>query len=59
MFISLIGVVMAKKKVDEITLLREKALETGKVVVTEKSIDPKIKMQLLKNYGLVIKKGPN
>ncbi len=46
---------MAKRKVDEITLMREKALETGKVVVTEKSIDPKIKIQLLKNYGIVIK----
>jgi hypothetical protein len=47
---------MAKRKVDEITLMREKALDSGKVVVTKKSIDHKLRMQLLKNYGLVVKK---
>ena len=46
---------MARKKMDEMTLLREKALESGKVVVTKTKINPKLKMQLLKNYGLVVK----
>jgi hypothetical protein len=46
---------MAKKKKSEITLMRKKAVNSGRVVVTERSIDPKIKMQLLKNYGLVVK----
>lgn len=50
---------MAKRKVDEITLMREEAIRTGKVVVSQKSIDPKIRMQLLRNYGLVIKNRPN
>ncbi len=46
---------MARKKMDEMTLLREKALESGKVVVTETKINPKLKMQLLKNYGIIVK----
>ena len=50
---------MAKKKMDEITLMREEALRSGKVVVTKKIIDPKLRMQLLKNYGLIIKQGLN
>ena len=44
-----------RKKMDEMTLLREKALESGKIVVTETKINPKLKMQLLKNYGLIVK----
>jgi len=50
---------MAKKKVDEITLMRRKAVNSGKIVVKEKSMDPKLKLQLLKNYGIVIKQKPN
>lgn len=45
---------MAKKKMDEMTLMREKALKSGKVVVMQRTIDPKIKTQLLKNYGFFI-----
>ncbi|MEM5793551.1 MAG: hypothetical protein QXY45_04335 [Candidatus Aenigmatarchaeota archaeon] len=46
---------MAKKKVDEITLIREKAINSGRIVVSQKNINPKLRMQLLKNYGLVVK----
>ena len=48
---------MAKKKVDEMTLMREEALRAGRVVVTKRTIDPKLKAQLLRNYGLVVKRG--
>lgn len=50
---------MAKKKKDEITLMREKALKSGRIVVARRDINPKIRMQLLKNYGLFIKENSN
>jgi len=46
---------MTKKKMDEMTLMRQKALESGKVVVTETKIGSKLRAQILRNYGLVIK----
>ena len=50
---------MARKKKDIITLLREDAIKSGRVVETKRDIDPKIKIQLLKNYGFVVRQGPN
>ena len=50
---------MAKKKVDEITLLRNHAMKTGRVVVSQKTINQKLKIQLLKNYGIVVEQKPN
>jgi hypothetical protein len=47
---------MAKKKKDEMTVKREIALKSGKVVVTQEDINPKLRMQLLKNYGLFIQR---
>ncbi|NCO96922.1 MAG: hypothetical protein GW780_02125 [Candidatus Aenigmarchaeota archaeon] len=47
---------MAKKKKDEMTLMREKALNSGRIVNTQRPIDPKIRSQLLKNYGLFVRK---
>lgn len=48
---------MARKKKDITTLLREEAIKSGRVVKTGKDIDPKIKLQLLKNYGFVVREG--
>jgi len=47
---------MAKKKKDEMTLMREKALNSGRIVNTQRPIDSKIRSQLLKNYGLFVRK---
>ena len=57
--LNLLVIFMARKKKDIITLLREDAIKSGRVVETKRDINPKIKMQLLKNYGLVVREGPS